>query len=91
MLCKCGKKVDDLSFKGIIYKPGELKVCSICRHHNYPEYLPVSQYSRYWIEFSKKWRNRIMVMYQIFNVGVIELEDIVMVILVEMIMKIKFA
>lgn len=30
--------------------------CSSCRCNSIPEYIPDEQYSRYWIEFSKKYR-----------------------------------
>jgi hypothetical protein len=31
-------------------------VCKICRHLNYPNHMNSSQYIRYWIAFSVKWR-----------------------------------
>lgn len=55
---KCKKRnVDNLRFNNINYDSSFFVYCRLCREDNRPNYIPDSQYYKYWLEFSKKWRN----------------------------------
>ena len=58
---KCKKnEVDELYFSDQSYEASLFVYCRLCREDNKLTYLPSSQYPKYWIAFSKKWRKENM-------------------------------
>jgi hypothetical protein len=48
--------VDNLSWGAEVIHHDKLVVCWHCRKSHKPDHIPDDQYAKFWIAFSKKWR-----------------------------------
>jgi hypothetical protein len=54
----CKKRNAEPGYTGndIVPPPHDSVTCFQCRGDNYPKHMSREQYQRYWIAFTKKWR-----------------------------------